>query len=784
MTLVIRIAIVLSFAMVSSFAQAAERPDKTMSPYFYVPSGNPELDLLPLKETRAKVDIAGVVAKVVVTQVYVNLGNSPIEAIYVFPGSTRAAVTSMEMQVGKHIIKAKIQTRKQAAQTYKDARAKGKTASLLQQERPNVFKMQVANIMPKERVEVRLQYVETLVPSNGVYEFVYPTVVGPRFSNEPQVGNTQNNWIENPTLREGKKATYQWDIEASLKSGIGIRDLQSPSHKLATKFPNKNEAIVDVDDASGGNRDFVLRYRLQGSKIETGLMLFPGAKESFFLAMVQPPKNVRPQEIPTREYIFIVDNSGSMGGFPMEATKKLMKRVLKGLKPKDRLNLMMFAGGNSVWKPKSVAATSKNISAAMHAVGSMRGSGSTQILGALKEALAMPRQLDMATTFVVVTDGYVSVEDEAFELIKSNLGEASLFTFGVGSSVNRHLIEGMARAGMGEPFIALNPSEASRKAAEFSKYIASPVLTNVKVAFNGFAAYDVTPKSFPDVFSSRPVLIFGKYQGTARGKIVLTGTGGKGKHKVSIDVATQGKSSKDNSALKYLWARHRIQELEDKSTISGSDTSKTIEKLGLKYSLMTAHTSFVAVDPRVRNTKGAASRVRQVLPLPQGVSGNAVGSTAGGYGYGLGGAGVGGGGSGWGTVGTGSYGTIGHGSVAGTGYGTARGRKAKPASVRAGNSMVQGALSKEIIRRYLRRKLGRIRHCYEMGLIKNPKLQGTVTVRFIINATGKVESVLARGLGDKAVQSCISIAVKAAKFPKPPGGRVQVTYPFHLQPSK
>ncbi len=766
--------IVLGF---SGITHAGERPDTTLSPYFYIPGGDPKTEQLPLSETKAKVEIAGIIAKVSVTQTYVNRGTKPIEAVYVFPGSTRAAVVGMEMQIGDRVIVAKIETKADASKIYDKARKAGKTASLLQQERPNVFSMRVANIMPKDTVVVRLKYVEALVPSKGVYEFIYPTVVGPRYSEKTSASGEA--WIENPHTKSGIAPSYRWDLEAKISSGTALHAVHSPSHTLVTAFSGTKTARVDVNDAAGGNRDFVLRYRLTGDTITTGMLLFSGPREKFFLATVQPPRMITRKQLPAREYIFLIDVSGSMGGFPMEAAKKLITKILGGLGPRDRVNLMTFSGGSEVLASRSLPATKANISKALHAVQGMRGGGGTQLLPALKKALAMKRDTKLATTFVVITDGYVAIENEAFALIRKNLDTANLFAFGIGSSVNRHLIEGMARAGMGEAFVALSNADAEKQAMAFARYIASPLLTNVKLRFPGFDAYDVVPRKIPDVFSERPVLVFGKYRGKATGRLVLSGLTGSGELSTTLDVATASMTSKDNEALRYLWARHQIQQLEDQPQSGTSNAKAKTTALGLRYGLMTQFTSFVAVDSLVRNKSGKSGTIHQPLPMPAGVPNAAVGSVygstsgsmSGGWGYGVGG-----------------LGTIGHGTGHGAGYGAGgggNGRRAKPPTLRLGKVTLTGSIDKAILRRYVRRKLARIRHCYERELLKDPTLKGRVVATFTIGPDGKVVASEAKGMTNADLNTCISTVVKSIQFPKiPGGGSVYVTYPFTFQPAK
>lgn len=604
-------------------------PDKTLSPYFFVKSDNPNLDQLPLKATSADVTIAGVIANVSVVQEYANEGKNPIEAIYVFPASTRAAVYSMKMTIGERTIVAKISEREQARRDYETAKQEGKSASLLEQERPNVFQMNVANIMPGDRIKVELNYTELLIPEDGVYEFMYPTVVGPRYSNQPAVtAPPREQWINNPYTHEGEKPLYDFNLKCTLNAGLPVSDVICTSHKTDIKFDSPQDAIIRLlpEEKQGGNRDFILRYRLAGDKIQSGILLYPGKDENFFLAMIQPPKQIRLSVVPPREYVFIVDVSGSMHGFPLDVSKKLLRDLIGNLRPTDRFNVLLFSGASNLFSETSVTANEENIKKAISFIDRQQGGGGTELLPALKRALSLTGTDGFARSFVIATDGYVDVEKQAFDLIRNNMNKANFFAFGIGSSVNRHIIEGMAHAGMGMPFVITNPGEAESTAQKFRKYIQNPVLTHITVSYDKFDAYDVEPLSIPDVFSERPVLIFGKYRGTPSGSIVLKGTNGEGKYETSLPVNTV-KASEDNVALLYLWARERIRTLSDyvSTGYGGSDEYKPeIIKLGLKYNLLTSYTSFLAIDTDIRNNERNSTTVNQPLPLPEGVSDMAV----------------------------------------------------------------------------------------------------------------------------------------------------------------
>ncbi|TNF37154.1 MAG: VWA domain-containing protein [Deltaproteobacteria bacterium] len=607
--------------------------DRSQSPYFVVKGAKPGVDTMPLESTRADVAIAGTIAKVRVTQVYKNSGDDVLEAIYVFPGSTRAAVFGMRMTVGDRTIVAQIQKKDDARKMYEDAKAAGKSASLLEQQRPNVFQMNVANILPGDRIQVELDYTELLVPTNGTYEFVYPAVVGPRYTGED---TSDQKWTAQPYSHEGEAPSYQWDMAVRLAAGMPIQRVTSDSHKITTKL----SALRDVADVTltsspdAGTKDFVLRYQLSGKAIQSGLLLYPGQGDEpgYFLAMVQPPQTVGPREMPKREYVFVLDVSGSMHGFPLDTAKSVMEGLFKGLRPEDRFNIVFFSGGSAVLANESLLATKANMEAARAMLAKMRGGGGTQLLGALNTAFALPTAQDYSRTFVVVTDGYVSVEPQAFELIRKSLDKANLFAFGIGSSVNRHLIEGMARVGQGEPFFVMNGDDAAEKSAAFTRYIEAPALTRVKVAFDGFDAFDIEPAASPDLFAARPVVVFGKYKGAPRGKITVSGLTGGGRWSQTLDVAAATPAT-ENLALRYLWARARVATLGDLNNLRNDDKRvQEITEIGLKYGLMTAYTSFIAVDEKVRNAGGKTTTVQQPLPLPSGVSDLAVGGAASGYG--------------------------------------------------------------------------------------------------------------------------------------------------------
>lgn len=602
------------------FAGGGAPKDTNSSPYFFV-QGDASAESFPLLSTDVKADIASTCANVVITQKYKNDGKKAIEAVYVFPLGTRSAVHAMQMKIGSRVIDAEINEKAKARQIYDEAKQQGKTASLLEQERPNVFTMNVANIMPGDIIEVAVSYTEILVPEEGKYAFVYPMVTGPRFTGESA---KNENWTASPYTKSGVEPSYDVSMEVNINSGMEVSGVSSSTHRISSSNDgNKSRVTFAPGEKRSGNRDFVLEYSLRGGAIQTGMLMYPGEKENFFMLMMEPPARPSAEFVAPREYFFIVDVSGSMHGYPLEISKKVMKTVLDGMTSRDYFNVMFFSGGSNTLFPQAMPATAGNVKKAVEMVEAARGSGGTEILNALQSAFKVQKKEGMSRSFVIFTDGYVSVEKQTFDLMRDNLGNANFFTFGIGSSVNRYIIEGMARIGKGEPYVALNNEEGEKIAEKFIKYIKSPLLTDIKVKYEGFDAYDVEPENVPDLFSERPLVIMGKYK-SAKGKIIVTGKNGDREYRKEILV---GASLDDaaNSSLKYMWARERIARLSDYGR-TGSDVKGEVLELGLKYSLMTEYTSFVAVDREIRNN-GEVVTVKQPLPMPDGVSDYAVGGS-------------------------------------------------------------------------------------------------------------------------------------------------------------
>jgi Ca-activated chloride channel family protein len=627
--------------------------------------------------------------------------------------------------------------------------------------------MNVANILPGDEIKVELFYTELLVPTEQMYEFVYPTVVGPRYSNKPEATARPNDkWVKNPYLHEGEAAPYAFDLKVSLAAGMPIKEITCPSHPVSVNYEGKSLAQINLPPGlkDGGNRDFILHYRLAGDQIESGLLLYEGEKEKFFLLMMQPPVRIRPKDLPPREYIFILDVSGSMNGFPLDISKKLFKDLINNLTTGDKFNLILFAGGSRVFSEHSVAANQQNVKKAIQVIDNEQGGGGTELLPALQQALALPGEEHMARTVLILTDGYVDVEKEAFELIRKNLGRANFFAFGIGSSVNRFLIEGIARVGQAESFIVTQQDQADETGEKFRKYVLSPVLSKIKVDYNGFTVYDVEPLSIPDILAERPVIIFGKYKGSATGTIKLKGISGGGNIYSTVLQVNSSKPGVNYKALKYLWARQRIAILADFNQIAGNEDLKNeITRLGLAYNLLTDFTSFVAIDEQVRNVNGKIVRVEQPLPLPQGVSDYAVGDMS-------------------------AAGSVGMGyapSVQMRGLQKSLSREALPVQSETENKVddvdlkqdeitsqvkltkVKTSISsaKNAVTTFINAHLADLKQCYDQNITSNNTkvLTGNVIIQFTLKQDGQIENIVftKNEIAEQNFESCLLQLIKS-----------------------
>ena len=594
--------------------------------------------MCPLKHTDVKAEISGFISRVVVTQQFENPFKEKIEAVYTFPLPQNAAVDDMTMIVGERTVRGKILPREEARVVYEAAKSKGQVAGLLDQERPNIFTQSVANILPGEQIKITISYVETLSYVNGAYEFVFPMVVGPRYvPGEPRNTSRAHGFspdtdrvpdaslITPKPAPAGMRSGHDISLEVSLDAGLIVDKLESKTHAMDIQRPDIRSARLRLkEEAAIPNKDFILRYDVAGQAIQDAVLTHRSEKGGFFTMILQPPERVAPEDVTPKELVFVLDTSGSMNGFPIEKAKETMRLALDNLYPSDTFNLITFAGDTEVLFPEPVPATAANMRKAQAFLNSRSGAGGTEMMTAIKTALAPSDDQSHVRIVCFMTDGYVGNDMEIISEVQ-NHQNARVFAFGIGSSVNRFLLDKIAEAGRGEvEYVGLN-DDGSAAARRFHERVRSPLLTDISIEWNGLPVADVYPQRIPDLFSAKPVIVTGRYTSPGRATIRLKGkmAGEDFVRDVPVELP---ETMASHDVLASLWARARIDSLMGRDYQGAqnesmrADLKNTITQLGIEYRLMTQFTSFVAVEEMIVTDGGKPRRVDVPVEVPAGVN--------------------------------------------------------------------------------------------------------------------------------------------------------------------
>jgi len=579
--------------------------------------------ICPLRHTDVQVRIAGPLARVTVTQEFHNPFAEKIEAVYTFPLPPDSAVDDMTMHVGDRTIRGLIKPRDEARKIYEEARRTGRIASLLDQERPNIFTQAVANILPGATVQIQIGYVETVPYEAGAYSFNFPMVVAPRYM--PRRGVPDAARIAPPVTPEGTRAGHDIAVEVHLDAGVPIGAIESRTHDVAIERPNPRQAVVKLRDKSViPNKDFILKYGVAGRRVEDAVLTHTG----YFTLLLQPPDRVQPAEIAPKELVFVLDTSGSMSGFPIEKAKEAMGLALDGLHPRDTFNLITFSGDTHILFPNPVPATPENRRLAREFLNSRSGSGGTEMMKAIRASLApsgAPSDAPERTRVVCfMTDGEVGNDLDILAEVQRH-PNARVFAFGIGGSVNHFLLDGMARYGRGEVEYVGLQDDGSAAARRFHERVSSPLLTDISIDWGGLAVTGVYPARIPDLFAAKPLVISGRYTSPGAGVIRLRGkmAGREFTREIRVNLPA---SQPENAMLATLWARRRVEDLMSQDFgglqrgVMRDDLKQQITQLGIDYRLMTPFTSFVAVEETVITEGGAPRRVEVPVEMPDGMS--------------------------------------------------------------------------------------------------------------------------------------------------------------------
>jgi Ca-activated chloride channel family protein len=616
-----KLIILLTVLVCSAVDIAAQNLETTQGMLVSSNKNGKNIGSCPLKHTYVKAEISGFLARVKVTQEFENNFNQPIEAVYKFPLPNNSAVDDMTMKIGERVIRAKIMKREEAKEVYETAKIDGKTASLLDQERPNIFTQQIANILPNEKIIIEISYVETLKYEDGEYEFVFPMTVGERYA--PRSMRRANAAKVTPNIARSR-AGHDISIEVKVDAGVSIERIRSTSHLIETLNFSANNASVKLKDENIiPNKDFILRYDVTGNRIEDAILMHKDARGGFFTLILSPPEKFASEDITPKEIVFLLDVSGSMSGYPIEKAKEAMRLTIENLNPQDTFNLITFASGTQMLFENPVPATVANLQKAKNFLATLSGGGGTEMMEAIKAALTPSDSQRHIRIVCFMTDGYVGDDMEIIGEVQKH-PNARVFAFGIGSSVNRFLLDEISEAGRGDVEYVGLENDGAKAAKKFYERVRTPLLTDVSVEWNGLPVTDVYPKRIPDLFSAKPVIIHGRYLSAGSGTIYLKGNvaGQQSVREINVNLP---ESQKENDVLATLWARTKIDDLMSKNWegVQNENLPKELEgqitKLGLDFRLMTQFTSFVAVEEKVRIQGGQSVKVEVPSENPEGV---------------------------------------------------------------------------------------------------------------------------------------------------------------------
>ncbi len=797
---------------------------------------------LPLKHTHVAAEITGYVARVTVTQTYRNPFEYPIEAIYVFPLPENSAVDDMKMVIGDRTIESDIKKREEARRTYEAAKQQGHTAALLEQERPNVFTQSVANIEPDTEIDVIIRYAQNLTYDAGAYEFVFPMVVGPRFvPGTPTGKRSGTGWapdtdevpdasrITPPIVGGGLRTGHDISLELVANAGLSITTWEVPTHDVReTPTLDGTLKLALAAHDSIANRDFVLTYHVDGKQTQAALIAHRNGDEDgkgYFSLIVQPPKLDIDELVGQREVIFVVDVSGSMSGVPLAMCKDAMAESLSKLRPVDTFNVITFESRTGMLFGAPRPANDTNLKAATEFVDGLQAGGGTMMGLGVQAALSPPVENGRHRYVFFMTDGYIGNESaimngtrKLVRALERRGQKAKVFSFGTGSSTNRHLLDGLAKAGRGIAVYSSTREDPTLAVNKFYRYIDHSIMRDVEIDWGDLEVEDVFPKHLPDLFASRPLIIHGRFSKPGRSEIIIRGKAGRAKLSIPVEVRLPSVEA-GNPVLKPLWARTKIDGLE-KDLIYNGHSSQIVDgitELGLAFRLVTAYTSFVAVD-RSKTVDGILRSITQPVEAPEGVNPHAAGALvlqkafSSNRSFGGGGGRSGPGGVAYKSGKSKPYkmsrkaprtrspapspvsvpatesmadsdGAVGYDPADEPMVSVAKPEleeePKKDASMAKGRLVVKGSLSQAAVQRVLDAHRADVQRAYRAAFAGRSQKHGTVTLRFFITATGAVvqAKVSSGTLNDSALERVLAKLARTWRFDRPSNGApVEVRY--------
>jgi len=580
--------------------------------------------------TDVEIKITGIIARAIVTQVFKNTSSEWLEGIYVFPLPEDAAVDHLKMIIGERIIEGKIKEKREARKIYNQAKQQGKKVSLIEQQRPNMFSTEVANIAPGETVKIIIEYQQNIKyqvnnKNSGAFNLRFPMAINPRYipgnSLAPQLieniklssGEMGSGWAVNTTqVPNASKITpavsmnkiNKITLRVELDAGFAIETIDSAYHRVTkvnhgegkysiTLMPN-----TEYDNSNYADRDFNLIWQTTiGAQPRAAIFSQQDSStnETYHLIMLMPPSEIKTkQAILDREIIYIIDTSGSMAGTSIKQARKALLMAVNRLSANETFNIIEFNSTAHKLFRQAVNATSRNKTLATRFIRHLSANGGTEMATALNLALDGNKDTqNRIRQIIFLTDGSVGNEDALFRLIKSKLGDSRLFTVGIGSAPNSYFMTKAAKQGRGTFTYIGDVNEVQSKMAELFSKLDSPVLKNINIDFNTAAAMEIWPKVQPDLYRGEPIIVVAKSIDELN-MVKISADLSRKKWQMNLKV-TQAKTNND---ISVLWARYKIRNLMDSLIESKNKNSlkSQIVAVALKHHLVSKFTSLVAVD--------------------------------------------------------------------------------------------------------------------------------------------------------------------------------------------
>ncbi|RRR69471.1 MAG: VWA domain-containing protein [Candidatus Viridilinea halotolerans] len=574
---------------------------------------------VPLEHTEIAVDVVGPLAATMVTQRFCHHHSAALDALYVFPLPVEAAITGFTLQVGTRTIRGELRPREEAKASFDAAAARGADAALLSRQRPNLFSLEVANLQPGEVVEAQIGFFSQVPFDDGWFTLSMPTVVLPRYQPEGAPTGPQEGQV--PLLPEGA-AGHTLSMRITLDVGRKV-ELETQGFPCDTS-EERGRTVVQLRDAAAvPDRDAVVRYRPAGEGYAAAAFAYRAAGRSgATLLMLTPRALPAASEILPRELLFVFDRSGSMGGDSIVQARNALRACLRALNPHDTFNIFPFDNVVEQLAPAPLPFTQAALDRADQFIAQIGARGGTEIAGAIGAALKQPRDPERLRMIIFLTDGAVGNEDAVLQQLAQQLNEARVFAFGVGSAVNRFLIDGLAKLGRGSAEYILNDEPIEPAVQRFQRRAGLPLLRDLSVDWGGALVTDALPSPLPDLYAGQPLVLLARYAASQDQHTTVTVRGRTAQGSYSEQMQIELPLTTPDlhgawAALPQLWARARLEVLEDEARHARSARKQTDEAaaLALEYGLLSAHTSFVAIEDAPADAQGRRSAQQVVVPV-------------------------------------------------------------------------------------------------------------------------------------------------------------------------